>query len=208
MPLLSLTKRYYCVDDFAGGRECYEGDDGFWYTDKGIIVKWIILASFFVIFFGWFVGGRIHAKQRLRKGLPLLGYHRFLISYSERRRHGQVPQNHFPFYQTQTPYAPTPQYTQRQDGTWADPPPLYQNTDAPPQYFAPPPPGATKANPNQGAQAMEMPLYGAPPQGVPQQTGPQQSGVIGADVEQGQTQELPPRPAKAKLMGVLDRFRR
>lgn len=63
-------------------------------------------------------------------------------------------------------------------------------------------------NPNQGAQAMEMPLYGAPPQGVPQQTGPQQSGVIGADVEQGQTQELPPRPAKAKLMGVLDRFRR
>ncbi|KAH8630180.1 hypothetical protein IG631_14757 [Alternaria alternata] len=63
-------------------------------------------------------------------------------------------------------------------------------------------------NPNQGAQAMEMPLYGAPAQGVPQQTGPQQSGVIGADVEQGQTQELPPRPAKAKIMGVLDRFRR
>lgn len=208
MPLLSLTKRYYCVDDFAGGRECYEGDDGFWYTDKGIIVKWIILASFFVIFFGWFVGGRIHAKQRLRKGLPLLGYHRFLISYSERRRHGQVPQNHFTFYQTQNPYAPNPQYTQRQDGTWAEPPPLYQNTDAPPQYFAPPPPGATKMNPNQGAQAMEMPLYGAPAQGVPQQTGPQQSGVIGADVEQGQTQELPPRPAKAKIMGVLDRFRR
>lgn len=98
MPLLSLTKRYYCVDDFAGGRECYEGDDGFWYTDvclpstpcsrdveltmqqKGIIVKWIILASFFVIFFGWFVGGRIHAKQRLRKGLPLLGYHRVRLT--------------------------------------------------------------------------------------------------------------------------------
>lgn len=108
MPLLSLTKRYYCVDDFAGGRECYEGDDGFWYTDvcllftscsrdiklttqqKGIIVKWIILASFFVIFFGWFVGGRIHAKQRLRKGLPLLGYHRVRLALFPpqcRRRH-------------------------------------------------------------------------------------------------------------------------
>jgi hypothetical protein len=207
--MYSLTKRYYCVEDFAGTRECYEGSDAFWYTDTGIIVKWIILASFFLIFFGWFVGGRIHAKRRLRKGLPLLAYHRFLISYSERRRHGQIPQNHFTFYQTQNPYAPNAPnlpYTQRQDGTWAEPPPLYQNTDAPPQYFAPP--GATKVNPHQGAQGMEMPMYGAPPQGVAQQAGPQQSGVIGADVEQGQTQELPPRPAKAKIMGVLDRFRR
>ncbi|KAI4673229.1 uncharacterized protein J4E88_008841 [Alternaria novae-zelandiae] len=208
--MISLTKRY-CVEFDDGSRECGFDDNGFWYSDKGIIVKWIILAAFFLIFFGWFVGGRIHAKQRLRKGLPLLSYHRFLISYSERRRHGQVPQNHFTFYQTQNPYAPNapnPQYTQRQDGTWAEPPPLYQNTDAPPQYFAPPPPGATKMNPNQGAQGMEMPVYGAPPQGVPQQAGPQQSGFVGSDVEQGQSQELPPRPAKAKIMGVLDRFRR
>jgi hypothetical protein len=53
---------------------------------------------------------------------------------------------------------------------------------------------------------MELPQYGAPQQG-----GMQQSGVVGSgDAEQGvgQTQELPPRPAKAKIMGVLDRFRR
>lgn len=65
---------------------------------------------------------------------------------------------------------------------------------------------------------MEMPMYG-----VAQQTGygsgvqgGQQSGVVGSgrnnggDVEQGQTQQLPPRPqqAKAKVMGMLDRFRR
>lgn len=50
--------------------------------------------------------------------------------------------------------------------------------------------------------------------GAPQ--GGQQSGVVGGngsgngDVEMGQTQALPPRPqaAKAKIMGVLDRFRR
>ena len=65
---------------------------------------------------------------------------------------------------------------------------------------------------------MEMPQYGAPAYGSPPpaQAGPQQSGVMGAggvDAEQGQGsgssgQELPPRPAKAKILGVLDRFRR
>lgn len=209
-----LSKRYFCTVDADGFEQCYT--DSFWYTEKGIIVKWIVLAVFFLIFFVWFVGGHIHAKRRLKKGLPLLGYHRFLISYAERRRYGQVPQNHFTFYQTQNPYAPSggaapnPQYSQRQDGAWAEPPPLYQNTDAPPQYFAPP--GATKANPNQGGvNEVELPNYGTPP--PQQQGGYQQSGVIGSenrmgDVEHGQTQELPPRPAKAKLVGMLDRFRR
>jgi hypothetical protein len=43
---------------------------------KGIIIKWIILGVFFAVFMLWFVGGYIHAKQRLKKGLPLLRYHR------------------------------------------------------------------------------------------------------------------------------------
>ncbi|CAA9957611.1 hypothetical protein CFE70_001183 [Pyrenophora teres f. teres 0-1] len=207
-----LSKRYYCITYDNGERECFN-DDSFWYSDTGIIVKWIILASFFFIFFGWFVIGHIHAKQRLKKGLPLLAYHRFLIPYNQRRG-PLAPQNHFTFYQTQQPYgAPPPNapYAQRTDGAWAEPPPLYQNTDAPPQYFAPP--GASKTNPSQAtasasaAPAMEMPLYGS------SQPGPQQAGVVGsgsADVEQGRvpTQELPPRPAKAKLMGVLERFRK
>ncbi|EMD94460.1 hypothetical protein COCC4DRAFT_177518 [Bipolaris maydis ATCC 48331] len=211
---MALLKRYYCDETVDGDTECFV-EDGFWYTEKGIIIKWIIFALFFIIFFGWFVGGRIHARRRLRKGLPLLSYHRFLISYSERQRHGQVPQNHFTFYQTQNPYsvpnnAANPQYTQRQDGAWAEPPPLYQNSDAPPQYFAPQ--GSAKTAPNQ--YAMEMGQYGGPPM-APAQAGPQQSGVVGgapatSDVEQGQasSQELPPRPAQAKIMGVLGRFRR
>jgi heme/copper-type cytochrome/quinol oxidase subunit 1 len=203
-----LSKRY-CVEEFDG-THCYR-DDGFWYSEKGLIAKWIILVAFFWIFFAWFVGGHIHAKRRLRAGKPLLGYHRFLISYNERRRHGQVPQNHFTFYQTQNPYGAHPNpnmqgpYVQRQDGAWSEPPPSYQNNDAPPQYF-PPPPGASKTNPNQGVSEMEMPQYGS------SQPGPQQNGVVGSgsgDVEQGTTtQELPPRPARAKLTGMLDRFRR
>ncbi len=127
----------------------------------------------------------------------------FLVSQPERRRYGQnngPAQNHFTFYQPNAPYQ------QRQDGAWAEPPPLYNNSDAPPQYF--PPPGASKVNANQthGGPGMEMPQYG----------GQQTSGVVGAgstanpvDVE-AQNAQLPPRPraAKNKLSGVLDRFRR
>ncbi|KAF2846833.1 hypothetical protein T440DRAFT_220222 [Plenodomus tracheiphilus IPT5] len=210
-----LAKRYNCIIDDDGYRQCYS-DDSFWYTDKGIIIKWIILITFFLVFFGWFVGGYIHAKQRLRKGLPLLAYHRFLIPYSTRRA-ANPPQNHFTFYQTQqNPYhSNSNQYTQRQDGAWTDPPPLYQNTDSPPQYFAPPV-GATKMSPSQGGGGgVEMSGYGAP-------QGGQVNGVVGAntgDVEQGgssgmqsqsQTPGLPPRPetARTKLMGVVGRFRR
>jgi hypothetical protein len=131
----------------------------------------------------------------------------FLISYSERKRHGQVSQNHFTFYAQQRPHHPHPQpYQQRPGGPYAEPPPQYFNDDSPPQYF--PPPGATKVNGNQNAPGMEMPQYGAP------QTA-QESGVVGGssrhgDVEQGQTQQLPPRPqqAKAALKGLVDRFRR
>lgn len=95
-----LSKRYYCITYDNGERECFN-DDSFWYSDvrfppaasaqtqtikkadfqkqTGIIIKWIILASFFIIFFGWFVIGHIHAKQRLKKGLPLLAYHRVCL---------------------------------------------------------------------------------------------------------------------------------
>lgn len=193
--------------------ECYQytnGDvfcnDSFWYTDKGIIIKWIILGVLFAIFFGWFVGGYIHAKRRLKKGLPLLGYHRFLISYSERKRHGQVPQNHFTFYAQQQPYYTNGQpYQQRPGGPYAEPPPMYNGSDAPPQYFAPQP--ANKPYGQQGP-SMEMPQYGGPTAQSSAPQGPQQSGVVGGDVEQGQSsQQLPPRP-KAAMTKLMDRFRR
>jgi hypothetical protein len=91
---LSLSKRDEdCVRYTNGDVVCY---DGFWGSDvrsthlpfsrihgfantlpqKGIIIKWVILALFFGVFLGWFVGGYIHAKRRLKKGLPLLSYHR------------------------------------------------------------------------------------------------------------------------------------
>ena len=45
-------------------------------TQTGLIVKWAILGGFFLFFTAWFLGGYIHAKYRLKKGKPLLAYHR------------------------------------------------------------------------------------------------------------------------------------
>ncbi|KAF2187853.1 hypothetical protein K469DRAFT_569101 [Zopfia rhizophila CBS 207.26] len=198
-----LSKRY-CVEYVDGTVECFR--DGFWYTETGVIVKWSILAAIFLFFMAWFVGGYMHAKRRMRKGLPLMAYHRWLVPYKERQRWGQTPQNHFTFYAAQP-------YGQRPNGTYPEPPPMYNN-DAPPNYV-PPPPGATKAHPTQSYMEMQ-PQYGVPP---PQPTGAypiggQQTGIVGGgrpDVEnQNQNQELPPRPQQAKLAvaNLLSRFRR
>ncbi|KAF1932307.1 uncharacterized protein M421DRAFT_1952 [Didymella exigua CBS 183.55] len=204
---MGLAKRY-CIEYVDGAIECFR-DGGFWYSEKGMIIKWTILGSLFGLFMLWLVGGYVHAKRRLKAGKPLLAYHRFLVSWQERKRYGQegTPQNHFTFYNAQNPYTAQPPYQQRQDGSWAEPPPLY-NGDAPPVYGAPP--GASKVSADQSGAGMEMPAYGA----APGLQGAQQSGVVGSgDVEQGggQGQALPPRPpakAKAVLKGFTDRFRK
>ncbi|KAL5115309.1 hypothetical protein ACEQ8H_006822 [Pleosporales sp. CAS-2024a] len=134
----------------------------------------------------------------------------YLISYSERQRHGQVPQNHFTFYAQQPPYQ---QQQQGGTGAYGEPLPMYYGSNVPPQYFTPA--GASKMEANQG---MEMRAYAVPPAAAAagpaaagQANGGQESGVVrsgneGGDVEQ----QLPPRPqqAKEKLRGIVGRFRR
>lgn len=214
---MRIDRRYYCDYYADGSRVCYGG--GFWYTDKGIIIKWSILAAIFFFFFAWFVGGYFHAIRRLKKGQPLLAYHRWLVPYKQRVRYGQAPQNHFTFYATQQqPYAP------RQDGTYPEPPPMYTN-DAPPQYM--PPLGATKANPSQnyqmnsqfGVHQQPNPAYAMAPM-APQQSGvtgsypmgPTPSGPAGESSNSNNYQEgqLPPRPERVKVAATnfLSRFRK
>ncbi|KAI8954955.1 hypothetical protein F4801DRAFT_414773 [Xylaria longipes] len=63
-----------------------DGDEyvWFWYTTPGIITKYVLFFTFLFILFAWVVGGRIHAKRRLRKGLKPLSYHAWLLSRQER----------------------------------------------------------------------------------------------------------------------------
>lgn len=39
-------------------------------------IKFAILASIFVVFVAYFLGGYLHAQRRIKKGLPPLAYHR------------------------------------------------------------------------------------------------------------------------------------
>jgi len=209
---LHLEKRY-CSDYDAAHGYC---GGGWWYSDKGYVAKWAILGALFGFFFLWFVGGYLHAKSRLKKGKPLLAYHRWLVSRQTRSRYGQAPpQNHFTFYNMQRrPYPPPNQpYVPRTDGAYPEPPPVYTGNDAPPSYYAPPP---------QGAPGVPKPYGQQPPVYA---TGPQQTGVVtgessgvgasgsanvngeGQAQGQGQPADLPPRPQQA-FSNFMGRFRR
>ncbi|KAI0474627.1 hypothetical protein F4859DRAFT_74530 [Xylaria cf. heliscus] len=69
-------------------RQYVQRDDGeyvwFWYTTTGIIIKYVLFFTFLAVILGWVVGGRMHAKRRLRKGLKPLSYHAWLLSRQER----------------------------------------------------------------------------------------------------------------------------
>ncbi|KAF2278101.1 uncharacterized protein EI97DRAFT_431362 [Westerdykella ornata] len=219
--------REYCYVNADGSLDCY--NYGFWYSDTGTIVKYSILGAIFVFFLAWFVGGYLHARSRMRKGKKLLLYHRWLVSYADKRRYGQLPhqqqqhhQNHFTFYSA-AGQQPSQPYTQRNDSAWPDAPPVYAGNDAPPSYYAP-------ASPKPPFYPMQnvAPLGNAGVGGQQQQQQQQQeSGVVGAGASLGQSQQqqqqgvqgqgqgqngttLPTRPEQAKVVisKLVSRLRR
>ncbi|KAF7560916.1 hypothetical protein G7046_g3232 [Stylonectria norvegica] len=138
-----------------------DGDDvPWWHSDTGVIVKWTIFITITVLFLTWVIGGYLHAKSRIKKGLPPLRYHRCFIS---RRVLAQVD----PSYA----YAhPTYVIPQQQNGyaMYSMPPPVYDPT-RPPMYQAPE--GSSKIDPSQGRMdptrqpwgTQAAPEYEAPP---------------------------------------------
>ncbi|KAI1147113.1 hypothetical protein F4825DRAFT_165535 [Nemania diffusa] len=161
-PLQALARRQ---DD---GR-----DDGdyvwFWYTTTGIIIKYTIFFAVLFLVAAWVIGGRIHAKRRLRKGLKPLAYHAWLLSRVER---AQVDPAYA--YAAQNPvYRPV---YGNGNGNGADyygmhpmPPPVY-DPSRPPVYDGPP--AGSKVDPEQERQAPAQQTQGveaeyAPPAGPP-----------------------------------------
>lgn len=64
----------------------------------GVIVKWSLFLAFLVLITAWMVGGRIHAKRRMKKGLKPMGYHAVCLNslspffpLTNRRRSGSSP---------------------------------------------------------------------------------------------------------------------
>ncbi|KAK7430229.1 hypothetical protein QQZ08_003204 [Neonectria magnoliae] len=139
-------------------------DDGvsWWYSDTGVIVKWVVFISISVIFLAWIVGGYLHAKSRLKKGLPLLAYHRCLVSRRTRAQYDpgyQYPQASYHqagYHQPGYPMHPPPNGQQM----YSMPPPVY-DPDRPPVYE--PPAGGTKVDPAQARRDPGDFEYQAPP---------------------------------------------
>ena len=91
-------------------------------------MRYAIVIILFAAILLYFVGGYIHAKRRVRKGLPPLRYHRWM---AQRR---MAPRSYNQqYYQPQG--HPGPGY---QMENYAPPPPAYTSADAPPPVYQPP----------------------------------------------------------------------
>jgi hypothetical protein len=127
------------------------------HAQDGYGVRYAIIALIFIAIAILLFGAYFHAQRRIRKGLPPLAYHRWLIS---RRRYRATPfaQNNYAYYQQQDPaYPPQQGYPMQNMGNhgaaeFQPPPPAYGNWEAPPVYQ--PPQGASKVAANQNAQSM------------------------------------------------------
>lgn len=124
------------------------------FTQDGYGVRYAIIALIFIAIALLLFGAYFHAQRRIRKGLPPLAYHRWLIS--RRRRATPYPQqNNYAYYQQHDPaYPPQQGYPMQNMGNHGNaefqpPPPAYGNWEAPPVYQ--PPQGASKVAANQNA---------------------------------------------------------
>lgn len=45
-------------------------------TQTGLTIKYVIWGALVLLIVSYFLGGYVHARRRLKKGLPPLGYHR------------------------------------------------------------------------------------------------------------------------------------
>ncbi|KND91278.1 hypothetical protein TOPH_04059, partial [Tolypocladium ophioglossoides CBS 100239] len=133
-----------------------------WWHGTGVIVGWVLFAIFALIM-GYIIGGYYHAQSRLRKGLPLLAYHKCLVSRRAPQPQYQDgwPQNNYGYYQRNA--------YQMND---MPPPPVY-DPSRPPMYPGPPD-GGSKVDPSQWrgeptrrpAEENPAPAY-TPPAGPP-----------------------------------------
>jgi hypothetical protein len=56
------------------------GADWWWTSPTAYAVKWGIIAGIFILFLLLFLGGYLHARRRMKRGLAPLGYHRVCLS--------------------------------------------------------------------------------------------------------------------------------
>ncbi|KAI1844818.1 hypothetical protein JX266_009046 [Neoarthrinium moseri] len=133
----------------------------FWWTKEGVIIKWSIFFGLIALFLLYLIGGYLHARRRMRKGLAPLRYHRCLVPRAQLAR--VDPAYAYPQNPTYTNYAAGGPPQGGYYGMQPMPPPVY-DPNRPPMYDVPPP-GA----PPQGGSKLDPAQAGdyAPPPGPP-----------------------------------------
>ncbi|KAK1821104.1 hypothetical protein LTR12_004496 [Friedmanniomyces endolithicus] len=158
----SLWKRQGSSDNTLGysgnGNDSYDpGDDyyggSWWWTPGGMAVRYAIVALLFAFVLLFFVGGYYHGRSRMRRGLPPLAYHRWVVRRYAMRHPGQQQ------VYAQQQFPPTRGY-QMED--YPPAPPAYNNHEAPPPTYQPPE-GGSKVMADQ-AYAYTQPLPQTPGQ--------------------------------------------
>lgn len=142
-----------------------------WYSETGRIVKWSVFLGLILILSIYIVGGYIHARSRIKKGLAPLGYHRWLVRRSDLARvdprYAYPPAMYHPRAPGWTTHRPADAYHMRDMGV--PPPPVYDPTSSRPPMYSPPE-GGSKVNPAQGWGQQESGTMNndyAPPSGPP-----------------------------------------
>ncbi|KAK2593200.1 ERAD-associated protein [Conoideocrella luteorostrata] len=156
-------------DIICGNGYCYY--DSWWHSKTGIIVRWVIFLVIFALIMGYVIGGYLHAKRRIRKGLPPMAYHRCLVS---RRSYApstyqqqQWPQNGGGYYYQQ------PQQSGFQNAYPMNDMPLPAYDPNRPPVYSGPPDGGSKVDPLQNrASTHRMPESNPAPQYMPPQGPP------------------------------------
>ncbi|EXJ78312.1 hypothetical protein A1O3_09473 [Capronia epimyces CBS 606.96] len=136
-------------------------NDYWWYGSTAYVIKWAVIAAILFACFLYFFGGYLHARSRMRKGLPPLAYHRWLVPRRQRLAFAQQHPEHanqFSFYRNrQSPYGYGQAYPM---AAYGPPPPAYTEPDYVPAYT---PPAPNKVDPDQN--------YSPPPGPPPSNTG-------------------------------------
>lgn len=123
---------------------------------EGRIVKWSVFLVIIVLITAYLLGGYLHARSRLKKGLPPKGYHRWMVPRPQLARvdprygYPQQPGGHAQW----TTYRPADAYGMQNMGGMP-PPPVYDPTAARPPGYEPPE-GGSKVDPAQGMASWEQ----------------------------------------------------
>jgi hypothetical protein len=127
-------------------------------TQTGSAVRYTIVSILFFLLIAYFFGGYLHARARLRKNLPPLSYHRWMVKRHNPNQHHYHHNNNphnprYNYYNPNNPHGHHPMYNQNpyygngqqhpdtigmQSSTHAPPPPAYNAGDAPPPVYQPP----------------------------------------------------------------------